>query len=190
MLGDTLQAGQEDDDAVAQVFPDAHDDDGGHGPGGAGQPGRGGQVQAREQIVEQAEVRAVDPAPDHGHGHSGRNHRHEVDSTQPQAPAQRLVEGHGEGQGDGDAYRHGNYRVVDGVEQHAPEEGVFGDLDVVLQTDELRRRDEVPTGEAEGEGSQDREEGEQQETNQVRHQEQYGPACFGAAQAAGTGPPG
>src|SRR5439155_14455408 len=37
--GDALEAGQEDQHVVAKAFPDGHDDDRWHGPGGAGEPG-------------------------------------------------------------------------------------------------------------------------------------------------------
>ena len=75
--GNALDARQQDHRVKAQAFPDAHNDDRGHGPGAAGQPGDTGKANGVQTGVDQAEIVVIQPLPHHGNGGVGDNNRNE-----------------------------------------------------------------------------------------------------------------
>ena len=91
LLGNALEAGDEDEHVVTEVLPDRHEDDRRHRPVGIAKPIDRSDADVAEQVIEEPVAWVVEIAPDDGDGDERRDKGREIDG------AEESAESHGAG---------------------------------------------------------------------------------------------
>ena len=190
LLGDVLEAGQEDDGVVADARPDRQHH--------RQRQDQGGRRQPLDRLLDEPDrlEDAVDepgplehPAPRQADGDGAGDRGDEVQGAEDAHTAQASVDDDGQPDRQEDEDRR-HQQVDDRVGEREPERLVAEQLLVVLEPDQDRRGDDVEVGEAVVDDRPDRVQHEDPQQHQGRQQEQVrrGGQLAGHRSFTGYGP--
>ena len=191
VLGYRGQAADEQQEGEAEVLPDVDEHGDAHGARRRREPAHRAQPDEAEDRVDGAEVLVEQIAHDEGDRGGGQDEREEEGRPEEGAqPARhpRLHE-HGEDERHEDLQGDGDDDETEGVEEGHPDRRVRRHGREVVETDELRGRDDVPVEEGEEDRGRHGEEGEEPDPDHGGSEEAGGepalPAAGGGACAGG-----
>ena len=141
--GQALEAGQQDDEAEADVLPHRHGDHRAERRGGVAEPGvrEGLETDPAQERVEEPGVRLVDPLEDDRDHDQGHHDGDEEERPEQRAAAHLAVQEQGEEEAETDLEGRAHDDEDDGVPGRLPEDLVAGQGQVVRE-----RRRRAPTG--------------------------------------------
>ncbi|CDN46056.1 hypothetical protein BN871_KG_00070 [Paenibacillus sp. P22] len=135
---DALQRRDEDDHVEADAAPQRQQDERQLGDRRIGQPSHLVESERRQDVIEEADARIVQIAPDDGHGHDVRHGRQVIDDPEYLERARAPeVDQQGGSERAGDDERHADDDVEQRVAQRQQEDGIAQHIGVILQADEL-----------------------------------------------------
>jgi hypothetical protein len=177
LLGDPLQAGEEDERDEGRRLPGVRHDERPHRRRGLGEPGDGlsEEAEAHEEVVRHPERVVEDPGPGERHDRGRERPRDEDDGAQRPPPAERAVEEEGERrperhlEEDGEARE--ERRVPEGREEPAVAErprvrreaGPGGDDAVVELGPGEAQEDDAERGDRHDDGQEDEDRSEEED---------------------------
>lgn len=166
-----LQARQEQNHSRAGR-PQRHDDERVQRGARVHQPGRAGNAEPGQHVIEQADLRIENPVPKQRHRHPG-DHARKI-HRRPEEPPQRqlLMQQQRKSERQQQLDRHADEGVAERDRHGLPEQIVVEHLDVVGETDEFGRVDNVVVGEAVVQRCQDRIQGKNHEADKPGRDEQ------------------
>ena len=123
VFGDTLQAGGKKNHIDPQRLPNAHHDQGEHSSGRIVQPIDGRNPKPAEEVIQEAEIRLINPSPDNCRSHGRHDDRCKERGAQDPLPGDLLIQKIGDEKGQCHIQWNRPQRVDERVFQHHPEFG-------------------------------------------------------------------